>query len=245
MGCCGGCFQTLGLRSTPLHEGRAAGGRVGVCVCVCVGRGVCARHGTACSNARTRGMCMGTFPCTRSWNESIARLLDSPQVIGGWAASRWGGKPVLLIAVLIWSAATVLTPAAAGSSIPLLLGVRVLMGLGEGVSLPTMHHLTAVWCAACPTIGCPPSGHLAALQAGRRHGEPRIVSGGLFAAGVRWRSAAASLRSAIPGSTSGRWSPCSARRWSPGGADLPSPDTVSHRRQLCTEHTQMSTVMPP
>eukprot|EP01051_Picozoa_sp_SAG22_P015555 SAG22_NODE_2049_length_3084_cov_3.086767_1_plen_273_part_00 len=68
------------------------------------------------------------------------------QVAGGWAAARWGGKPVLLFAVFIWSCATVLTPPAAAVSVPVLLAVRVAMGVGEGVSLPTMHHLTAVWC---------------------------------------------------------------------------------------------------
>jgi MFS family permease len=61
-------------------------------------------------------------------------------------AAAYGGKPVLLFAVLAWSLATALTPAAAGASVPVLVGVRVLMGVGEGVSLPAMHHLTALWC---------------------------------------------------------------------------------------------------
>ena len=68
------------------------------------------------------------------------------QVAGGWAAAAYGGKPVLLFAVLVWSLATALTPVAAGASVPVLVGVRVIMGVGEGVSLPAMHHLTALWC---------------------------------------------------------------------------------------------------
>ena len=70
------------------------------------------------------------------------------QVYGGWAAERYGGKPVLLYAVILWSMFTLLTPPSAGVSVGLLLLTRVLMGLGEGVSLPTMHHLIAVWIPA-------------------------------------------------------------------------------------------------
>ena len=70
------------------------------------------------------------------------------QVLGGWASERFGGKPVLLWAVLAWSAFTLLTPPAAHTSLGALLATRALMGLGEGVSLPAMHHLAAIWVPA-------------------------------------------------------------------------------------------------
>lgn len=56
-----------------------------------------------------------------------------------------GGKPVLAAAVAVWSGATLLTPPAARASTGVLLATRVLMGLGEGMALPCLHHLTARW----------------------------------------------------------------------------------------------------
>ena len=67
------------------------------------------------------------------------------QIFGGWAAARWGAKPVLAWAVTLWSVFTLVTPVCARISYPALITVRVLMGLGEGVALPAMHHATAVW----------------------------------------------------------------------------------------------------
>lgn len=46
---------------------------------------------------------------------------------------------VLGLGVLWWSAATALTPWAAGQSLPMLLAVRALMGIGEGVAMPAMN----------------------------------------------------------------------------------------------------------
>jgi hypothetical protein len=40
---------------------------------------------------------------------------------------------------LWWSAATALTPLAAEAGLPVLLAVRALMGLGEGVAMPAMN----------------------------------------------------------------------------------------------------------
>ena len=55
------------------------------------------------------------------------------QILGGWLALKVGGKPVLAVAVAVWSAATLLTPPAASTSTTVLLVTRVLMGLGEGM----------------------------------------------------------------------------------------------------------------
>lgn len=54
------------------------------------------------------------------------------QIIGACAASRFGGKNVLVFAVLLWSVSTVVTPVLA-TSVPALLFCRVLLGLGEGL----------------------------------------------------------------------------------------------------------------
>lgn len=54
------------------------------------------------------------------------------QIIGGCAASRFGGKSVLVFAVLLWSISTVVTPLLV-TSIPALLFCRALLGFGEGL----------------------------------------------------------------------------------------------------------------
>ncbi|XP_054276843.1 uncharacterized protein LOC128995928 [Macrosteles quadrilineatus] len=64
------------------------------------------------------------------------------QVIGACAASRFGGKTVLLFAVFLWSVSTSVTPLLA-TSIPSLIFCRVLLGLGEGLGLPTIFHIFA------------------------------------------------------------------------------------------------------
>ena len=67
------------------------------------------------------------------------------QVLGGWASATYGGKPVLGCGVFFWSLATLLTPWAARSGLPTLIAMRIGMGVAEGISLPTMHQLTAAW----------------------------------------------------------------------------------------------------
>lgn len=64
------------------------------------------------------------------------------QVVGASAASRIGGKTVLTSAVFLWSLSTLLTPLVA-SSVYLLVLSRILLGLGEGLGLPTIFHIFA------------------------------------------------------------------------------------------------------
>jgi MFS transporter, ACS family, solute carrier family 17 (sodium-dependent inorganic phosphate cotransporter), other len=71
-----------------------------------------------------------------------------PQLAGGILADRFGGRRVLAAGVAIWSLATFMTPAAAKISFELLLAVRVLLGLGEGVNFPAIHSLAARWTPA-------------------------------------------------------------------------------------------------
>ncbi|XP_043261963.1 sodium-dependent phosphate transport protein 1, chloroplastic-like [Colletes gigas] len=64
------------------------------------------------------------------------------QIIGASTANRFGCKTVLMLAVLLWSISTVVTPILA-QSIPLLIICRVILGLGEGLGLPVIFHLFA------------------------------------------------------------------------------------------------------
>lgn len=111
------------------------------------------------------------------------------QLLGGIWANRFGGKRVVSFALLWFSAATVLAPIAlssklmmAGVSLPLLLLVRVLVGLGEGVVLPSVTTLLA--------------------EAVPRERRTQAV-GGVFA-GFHWRARRQSHRSQTP--VTARWS---------------------------------------
>lgn len=65
------------------------------------------------------------------------------QVPGGWLADRYGGKRVLGMGVAWWSFFTLLTPLT--RSLSLLLIVRSLLGMGEGVNFPAIHSLVSRW----------------------------------------------------------------------------------------------------
>ncbi|KAG1667951.1 hypothetical protein FOA52_008323 [Chlamydomonas sp. UWO 241] len=65
------------------------------------------------------------------------------QMLGGQLADRYGGKIVLTAGISIWSICTGLIPMAAAAGTVPLLGMRVLLGLGEGVAFPAIHSLIA------------------------------------------------------------------------------------------------------
>jgi ACS family sodium-dependent inorganic phosphate cotransporter len=67
------------------------------------------------------------------------------QVAGGWLADRYGGKIVLGAGVLFWSFFTLITPAAAAGGMIALLVTRVLMGIGEGITFPSIYALFGRW----------------------------------------------------------------------------------------------------
>ncbi|MCL4123336.1 UNVERIFIED_CONTAM: hypothetical protein GTU68_016456 [Idotea baltica] len=66
----------------------------------------------------------------------------SSQVLCGNAGNKYGVKKVLCFAVFLWSISTVVTPLCV-SYIPLLIASRVVLGLGEGLGLPTIFQLFA------------------------------------------------------------------------------------------------------
>jgi ACS family sodium-dependent inorganic phosphate cotransporter len=70
------------------------------------------------------------------------------QVPGGMLAGRFGGKHVLAAGVLSWSLFTALTPPAAYAGFSALIAARILMGMGEGVTFPSIYALFARWVPA-------------------------------------------------------------------------------------------------
>lgn len=67
------------------------------------------------------------------------------QIVGGRLADRYGAKIVLAAGVLLWSFFTIITPPAAALGLTVLIVVRVLMGMGEAVTFPSIYSLYARW----------------------------------------------------------------------------------------------------
>jgi MFS transporter, ACS family, solute carrier family 17 (sodium-dependent inorganic phosphate cotransporter), other len=87
------------------------------------------------------------------WTQTEKGLVLSSFFIGymslmfasGWLATRYGGKRVLGLAVIAWSACTLLTPPAAAVSLGTLVAVRIAMGLGEAAVFPAAIELYGRW----------------------------------------------------------------------------------------------------
>ncbi|XP_023012124.1 major Facilitator Superfamily Transporter 10 isoform X2 [Leptinotarsa decemlineata] len=67
------------------------------------------------------------------------------QIPGGRLAEIFGSKRVYGIGVLVTSIFTLLTPIAARINFPLFIIVRIIEGMGEGVTFPSMHAMLAKW----------------------------------------------------------------------------------------------------
>ena len=88
-----------------------------------------------------------------NWSpEEQGRVLSSffvgyllTQVAGGWLAGRYGGKIVLGTGVVFWSLFTMLSPVAAAGGLTALLVTRVLMGVGEGITFPSIYAMFGRW----------------------------------------------------------------------------------------------------
>ena len=66
-------------------------------------------------------------------------------IVGGYIADKYGGKKVLGYCLIIWSIFTIITPFFAYLGLWWLLFIRVLMGLGEGITFPSWHAIYARW----------------------------------------------------------------------------------------------------
>ena len=67
------------------------------------------------------------------------------QIIGGWVSDRFGARRTLIACGLVWAVATVLTGMAVG--LASLLAARLLLGLGEGATLPAASSAMSRWVA--------------------------------------------------------------------------------------------------
>ena len=67
------------------------------------------------------------------------------QIIGGWVSDRFGARRTLIACGLVWAAATILTGMAVG--LASLLAARLLLGLGEGATLPAASTAMSRWVA--------------------------------------------------------------------------------------------------
>eukprot|EP00240_Pyramimonas_obovata_P002332 CAMPEP_0118921568 /NCGR_PEP_ID=MMETSP1169-20130426/797_1 /TAXON_ID=36882 /ORGANISM="Pyramimonas obovata, Strain CCMP722" /LENGTH=446 /DNA_ID=CAMNT_0006862313 /DNA_START=319 /DNA_END=1659 /DNA_ORIENTATION=- len=67
------------------------------------------------------------------------------QMPGGRAAEIYGCKRVLILAVVIWSIATIITPIMARISFSALIVARVLLGIAEGAHFPVLALFLSLW----------------------------------------------------------------------------------------------------
>jgi len=90
------------------------------------------------------------------WSKTVSGFVMSSffigylitQVPGGVLAGRFGGKHVLAGGVILWSLFTALTPIAAYTGFAALIATRIVMGMGEGVTFPSIYALFARWVPA-------------------------------------------------------------------------------------------------
>ncbi|KAL6610311.1 hypothetical protein ACP70R_040280 [Stipagrostis hirtigluma subsp. patula] len=93
------------------------------------------------------------FAAQYGWSSAFLGIVQSSflwgyvlsSMVGGALADRYGGKKVMAGAAALWSLATFLTPWAASRSTIMLLAVRALFGLAEGVAFPTMSTFLPKW----------------------------------------------------------------------------------------------------
>lgn len=67
------------------------------------------------------------------------------QIPGGYLAGRYGGKWLFGLGIFCTSVFSLITPIAAEISFPLLIAVRIVQGLGEGVTFPAVHAMLGRW----------------------------------------------------------------------------------------------------
>ncbi|KAK1298899.1 hypothetical protein QJS10_CPB14g01722 [Acorus calamus] len=87
------------------------------------------------------------------WSRSFSGVVQSSflwgylvsPIVGGALVDNYGGKLVMACGVALWSVATFLTPWAAETSLWALLSMRVLLGIAEGVALPSMNNMVSRW----------------------------------------------------------------------------------------------------
>jgi len=127
-----------------------------------------------------------------AWDDNVQGLVLASyfygyiltQVGGGWVAEKFSAKHVFGVGALLNIVCTLLTPLAAKVSYVFVLVLRVIMGIGGGVTLPGMHVLIAKW--------APPNERskiASTVYAGMTLGTlVTLPMSGLLAATVNWES---------------------------------------------------------
>ncbi|CAG9768368.1 unnamed protein product [Ceutorhynchus assimilis] len=67
------------------------------------------------------------------------------QLLGGYLSAKFGGKTIFGSGVAVTAALTVITPVLAKTNVYLLLSVRIIEGIFEGVTYPCIHAVWAKW----------------------------------------------------------------------------------------------------
>ena len=67
-------------------------------------------------------------------------ILNAP---AGWQADRVGGRKLIVVGMIWWSLATILTPF--GSTLGLMIFIRFMMGVGEAVVFPSVTSMVSRW----------------------------------------------------------------------------------------------------
>ncbi|GAB2283239.1 Probable anion transporter 4, chloroplastic [Dionaea muscipula] len=109
----------------------------------------------ALCNADRVVMSVAIVPLSLShgWSTSFAGVVQSSflwgylasPIAGGALVDYYGGKIVMSWGVALWSLSTFLTPWAADASLWALLATRAMLGIAEGVALPSMNHMISRW----------------------------------------------------------------------------------------------------
>ncbi|KAL2898789.1 putative anion transporter 4 chloroplastic [Bienertia sinuspersici] len=90
---------------------------------------------------------------SHGWSRAFAGVVQSSflwgylvsPIAGGALVDYYGGKAVMGWGVALWSLATFLTPWAAEKSLWALLAMRAMLGIAEGVALPSMNNMISKW----------------------------------------------------------------------------------------------------
>ncbi|KAJ8960944.1 hypothetical protein NQ318_020244 [Aromia moschata] len=67
------------------------------------------------------------------------------QIIGGYLASKFGGRKIFGAGIAVTGLLTLVTPLASNVSVYLLIAVRIVEGIFEGVSYPSTHEIWSRW----------------------------------------------------------------------------------------------------
>lgn len=119
--------------------------------------GLCALAALICSVDRA-AISVAILPMAEEyqWSDTTKGAVNSAfyvgytitNLLGGYLATKLGAKRVLGSGVVFWSVFTMLTPLASGITLPLLYATRAAVGMGEGVTFPSVQNMVKGWVPA-------------------------------------------------------------------------------------------------